>query len=69
MKNKSDFVAIMFNENEPHTSQEWWIYWLNRYHAPTSRNRFALRHFFRDKVSKGLVSDLNFFLHQDNVIS
>jgi hypothetical protein len=56
MKRKSDFKVVMFDENKPHTAQEWWIYWVNRYH-PTATENTALRDFMRDKFSKGLVSD------------
>jgi hypothetical protein len=25
IKRKTDFVTVKFNENEPHTTQEWWF--------------------------------------------
>jgi hypothetical protein len=56
MKIKSDFVVVKFNENEPHTAQEWWIYWVNRYH-PTAKEKTALCDFMKDKYKRNLVSD------------
>jgi len=59
MKNKSDFVAVIFNENEPHTAKEWLIYWGNRYHL--NRNEKPnLTLLMKDKTEKGLVSDAIF---------
>ena len=56
MKRKSDFKAVIFNENEPHKAKEWWIYWVNRYNS-TAKENTAMRDFMRDKYIKGLVSD------------
>jgi hypothetical protein len=58
MKRKNDFKVVRFNENEPHKSKEWWIYWLNRY-KPTTKENTAMRDFMRDKFERGLVSDAN----------
>lgn len=56
MKRKSDFKAVVFNENEPHTAQEWWIYWLNRYNE-VQRKNYTMSDLYKDKLSKGLVLD------------
>ncbi|MEG4347132.1 hypothetical protein QUB70_28200 [Microcoleus sp. A003_D6] len=58
MKRKTDFKVVLFDENKPHTTQEWWIYWVNRY-APTSTGNTDMRDFMRDKIVKRLVTDID----------
>ena len=55
MKRKRDFKAVTFNENQPHTALEWWIYWVNRYH-PTATGNTAMQDFMKDKIERGLVT-------------
>jgi hypothetical protein len=64
MKRKSDFVAVRFNENKPHTVQEWWIYYLNQYVTSEERENNNLLNFIKDKVRKGLVLDADMSLYE-----
>ncbi|MEG4218737.1 hypothetical protein QUA27_25660 [Microcoleus sp. Pol14C6] len=59
MKIKSDFKAVMFNENEPHTAKEWLLYWSNRNQLKTTE-KTDLNLFMKDKGDRGLISDATF---------
>jgi len=50
MKRKTDFVTVKFNENEPHTTQEWWVYWVDRYYSPAEKDKNALANFIKIKL-------------------
>ncbi|MEG5067142.1 hypothetical protein QUB33_26420 [Microcoleus sp. B3-A4] len=59
MKKKSDFKAVIFNENEPHTAKEWLLYLGNRYHLDR-KEKPDLTLYMKDKGERGLISDASF---------